>query len=528
MKKIDDVRASALAAYFYKMAEQSQDVFWIKSQDYTEQIYISPAFETIWGYSCQSLYENPSLWIDAMLPEDRNRLQNDCSSRTGPPDKSDIIEKNYRIQRPDQSIRWIRDISFGLFDADNQCFGFAGTCKDVSKDVLHRQELEEAKQYAEMANQAKSDFLAMMSHELRTPLNAILGMTQIMMRKNLQTEMQEHLSIITMAGNNLLSLVNDVLDFAKLEIGQLSFSSDPIDLYLLCSQVIQSLVHEAKTKNTILSLHYHENNPTLVIGDAKRIRQIFINLISNAIKFTENGHIHVRVNTAAETDTSVAFHVDVEDTGIGIPESKIEYIFGKFNQIESIHQRRQCGAGLGLAITKQLVERIGGAISAKSEVGRGSTFTFTLPLPKQASSAIPSYQVTEFSENAARQILNVNLLLVEDNPINQKIAQLMFEDIGCQVDIAESGHEALEKLVHEHSYQAIFMDIGLPDINGFELAARIRQAAHNQHIPIIAMTAHILESDKQKCFSSGMDDVITKPITYDDLYQSLKAMPMHA
>src|SRR3990167_9895787 len=216
MKNVNDIRASSLANYFYKLAEQSQDVFWIKSTDYKEKIYISPAFEKSWGISCQSLYDDPSLWITAMYPEDRERLQHDCSSRIAPARIGEIFEKNYRIVRPDNTIRWIKDTSFGLFDEEEKCFGYAGICKDVSKDVLHRQELQEAKQNAEMANQAKADFLAKMSHEFRTPLNAIMGMTQIMNKKGMAPEFEEYLSLISQAGNTLLSFVTDILDFAKI------------------------------------------------------------------------------------------------------------------------------------------------------------------------------------------------------------------------------------------------------------------------------------------------------------------------
>lgn len=526
MKNINDLRASHLAKYFYKLAEQSQDVFWIKSADYKEQIYISPAFEKSWGITCQALYDDPSLWITAMYPEDRERLQHDCSSRNRPPMIGEIFEKNYRIVRPDNTIRWIKDTSFGLFDEENKCFGYAGTCKDVSRDVLHRQELQEAKQNAEMANQAKADFLAKMSHEFRTPLNAIIGMTQIMAKKGLPSEFEDYVALISEAGKSLLSFVNDILDFAKIEVGELSFSNDPVDLHLLMSQVVHAFSYQANETGIGLTLNYPAQLPKLVMGDAKRIRQILVNLIGNALKFTDNGLISVTVSCRDVQAQQALFQIEVKDTGIGIAKSYQKLIFEKFSQIESSHQRKHQGTGLGLSITKQLVERIGGSISVDSEIGQGSTFTFTLPLQLQVQDAafgkaMLASKVPEPLNMTEK--LNLNLLLVEDNLINQKIARIMLEGIGCEVDIVNNGKDALHRLSDSSAaYDTILMDIGLPDMNGYEVAASIRQKENMKDIPIIAMTAHAIECDQEQCYSSGMDGVIIKPIFYENLYETLK------
>lgn len=524
MKSINAIRASSLAKYFYKLAEQSQDVFWIKSEDYSEQIYISPAFEGIWGMSCQELYDNPALWISAMHPEDRARLQHDCSSRKGPPKIGEILEKNYRIVRPDQSTRWIKDISFGLFDDDGNCFGFAGTCKDVSKDVLHKQELQNEKIKAEVANQAKADFLAKMSHEFRTPLNAILGVMQVMSTKQQTPEYQEYISLINQAGSSLLALVSDILDFAKLEVGELSISNDPLDFYILVSQVIKSFSYQVKNTNIDLQLDYPESVPKLVIGDAQRIRQILTNLINNAIKFTENGHVRVRVRCQNPVVDKPVFYVDVIDTGIGISENNFGFIFEKFGQVASVHSRRHQGSGLGLPIVKNLLEKLGGNISVESEVGKGSKFSFTLPMQLQDGYVAKSYEQDEYSafDSGDMQKLNLNCLLVEDNKINQKIAKLMLNEIGCSVDVANSGIDALSRLSADQKYDTILMDIGLPDMDGFEVASAIRKNDSFKNIPIIAMTAHALECDREKCYSSGMNGVIIKPIPYEKLYEALQ------
>ena len=524
MNNLDEIRASGLAKYFYKLAEQSQDVFWIKSKDYKQQIYISPAFEDSWGFTCQDLYDDPSLWISVMYEEDRIRLQNDCINRTSPPCAGEIIEKNYRIVRPDNSMRWIKDTSFGLYDDNNECFAFAGICKDVSKDVLHSQELEEAKQNAEMANQAKADFLAKMSHEFRTPLNAIMGMTQIMMRKGLSPEYEEYVSLIAQAGNSLLAFVNDILDFAKVEIGELSFTSEPVDLHLLSSQVIHSFKYQAEEKNIDLTLDYLPEIPKLVMGDAKRIRQIIVNLLNNALKFTEQGSILMKVDYQTNQEGKAFFHVVVKDSGICIEKGKHGYIFEKFSQIESIHQRKQQGTGLGLAITKQLVERIGGNITVESEPGIGSAFNFTLPLPLQDASQVRPVNAQDsiFGCKMLNEKLNMSILLVEDNLINQRVVKLMLDGVGCQLDIANDGQEALRLLKNNKQYDTILMDIGLPDMDGFEVTAKIRENPAYKNIPIIAMTAHALECDIRKCYATGMSNIIIKPIRYEELFELLK------
>ncbi len=523
MTKINDIRAANLARYFYQLAEQSRDVFWIRGHNYKDQMYISPTFEDSWGISTQSLYDNPSLWMSAVHPDDRDHVKaiND-QNLMHPPRIGEIVEKNYRIVRPDNTVRWIKDTSFGLYDENNECFGFAGICKDISNDVLHKQELEEAKQHAEMANQAKADFLAKMSHEFRTPLNAIIGMTQIMQKKGLTAEQEEYVSLISQAGNSLLSLVNDILDFAKIEIGELSFANDPLDLHLLISQVVHSFKYQAEEKNTCLSLDYSDSAPRFVMGDAKRIRQILVNLISNAIKFTEDGEVNISVDYEQANGPSFIF--SVKDNGIGIEESKHHFIFEKFSQVETFKHRKQQGTGLGLAITKQLVERIGGKITVESTPDVGSTFTFTLPLTLQETHQQKRTAAVkeEASEPIKTKQLDLKILLVEDNYINQRIVKYMLDDLGCTLDIANDGVEAFS-YINQQTYDVILMDIGLPDMDGFEVTAKIRTFPALNNIPIIAMTAHALECDQEKCFASGMNHIVIKPIRFEELYEILKA-----
>lgn len=530
MKTINKIRADSLAKYFYKLAEQSQDVFWIRSADYAEQVYISPAYEQIWGITCKELYEDPSLWMATMHPEDRERITRESAASKAPPKIGEINEKNYRILQRDKSIRWIKDVSFGLFDDEGNCFGYAGTCKDVSKDVLHKQELQNEKIRAEVANQAKADFLAKMSHEFRTPLNAILGIIQVMSAKQIGAEFQEYMSIINQAGSSLLALVEDILDFAKLEVSELSISHNPVDMHILISQVINSFFYKVKGTNVELHLDYPDDVPRLVVSDAQRMRQIFTNLINNAIKFTDEGYVRIEVRCLNKRPSEPLFEFKVIDTGIGIAETDFDYIFEKFGQVGSVHDRNHQGTGLGLSIVRHLLHKLGGTISVESEVGQGSTFTFQLPLKLQGE----AYSTSELNrsyhlnEDGEFKQLNLNCLLVEDNQMNQKIAKLMLGEIGCRVHTVSNGKDALFHLNENSQYDAILMDIGLPDMDGFEVAHAIRQNHFHKSVPIIAMTAHALECDKEKCYASGMNDVIIKPIPYEQLYKKLQACAVGA
>lgn len=512
------------ASRFLKLfAEKTHAVFWAHDPYRKKQIYVSPAYEKIFGRTCESLYQDPVGWINSLVPEDRSQHTDEARVWIHQTQGADAqYENRYRVKHPTGRIVWIKDTSFPIYDQQNQFMGFAGIAEDVTKDVMREQELQEAKQRVEIANQAKADFLAMMGHELRTPLNAILGVAQILKRKGIPPELEGHVDIIRQAGLSLLSLVDDVLDFARLDAGKLAFLSEPFDLRLLLLQVTQSLHHQAKEKGLALRLEYNDELPLAVLGDANRIRQVVANLLSNAIKFTESGSVKVIVECLKKTKSKALFSIAVSDTGIGMREDKLEFIFGKFNQIDSAYHRKHHGVGLGLAITKELVEKMGGAVQVKSKLGKGSEFIFTLPLKlqKQVNHAAPdvgdySYMHENRVGSADKIDFGIKVLVVEDNLINQKIARIMLEDFGCQVDVVSSGSEAIAQLQAFSGYDIIFMDIGLPDMSGFDIARVIRQQEIWKDIPIIAMTAHILEHDKEQAYTAGMDSIVPKPITFD-------------
>ncbi|WP_423064100.1 PAS domain-containing protein [Candidiatus Paracoxiella cheracis] len=524
VKELND--ASRFFKFFIK---KIRGVFWVKDPGGKKQIYISPGYEKIWGRTCESLYEDPKSWFDAVLPEDieNGKIDLRCFEKN-----SENVKRpsryRFRIRRPDGGIRWIKDTHFPIKD-EQKLIGFAGVAEDITEDVLREKELREAKENAEKANRAKSDFLAMMSHELRTPLNAILGMAQILKTSELNDEQSDQIEVITQSGQNLLSLLNDLLDFAKLEVGKLSFTEEAINIRELVEKLINDMLSQAHEKELELRLNYAYNIPPMIIGDEKRIRQILVNLISNAIKFTTNGYVQVTVSCLQKNYKEATLCFTVEDTGIGIEKSKLDTIFNRFQQINSVYQRKHDGVGLGLSIVKELVEKMGGSTAVTSEVGVGSQFSCIIPFHLQQTTMdvqqnpveIVKHSYPTMVEKMNNTSYKMDILVVEDNLINQKISKILLEQVGCKVDIADCARAAFQKM--RNHYDMIFMDIGLPDMDGFKAVEQIRrQEGPVKHIPIVAMTAHVFAHDRQRCFDVGMDEVIAKPIMRDDLIAILK------
>lgn len=407
-----------------------------------------------------------------------------------------------------------------LKNANGQIIGIVGNSIDITELKLIQSALQKEKQRAELANQAKSNFLAVMSHELRTPLNAIMGMAQILKLKNLPQEQDDYVEIIQQSGTNLLALINDVLDFSKLEANKIAVVSEVFNFYKLIEEVKNSFLHQAENKQIKLIIDYPEDVPHWVIKDPLRIRQIVLNLLGNAIKFTDRGYVKISVLCQSKLKNKAELKVLIEDTGIGIPADKLNLIFDRFSQVETNYSRRFGGVGLGLAICKQLVEIMDGYIGVKSELNKGSLFWFSLPflLPQNETGFALK---KPYANNETQTHFNCRLLLVEDNQLNQKVAKIMLEGLGCQLDIAENGKNGLS-FFENNKYDLIFMDIGLPDLDGLNVIRTIRQNNQGKHVPIIAMTAHVLEEDRENCYMAGANDILTKPVVREELITILK------
>jgi PAS domain S-box-containing protein len=374
---------------------------------------------------------------------------------------------------------------------------------------------EEATNIAENAMKAKQQFLSNMSHEIRTPMNAIIGFTKVMMKTELTAKQKEYLTAIKLSGDSLIVLINDILDLAKVDAGKMVFEQMPFRMVLSISAMLHMFELKTQEKNLELVKEYDTNIPEVLVGDPVRLHQIFLNLMSNAIKFTSQGKITVNVRLRSEDKDSVSVEFSVTDTGIGIADDKMLTIFENFQQATSETSRLFGGTGLGLSIVKHLVEKQGGTINIKSKVGEGSTFSFILPFQKTTDKV--ELEVGKLDWDS--ELKNINVLVVEDILLNQLLIKTLLDDFGFEHDDVSNGKLAIEKLQTE-SYDVILMDLQMPVMNGFEATEYIRLNL-NSKIPIIALTADVTTVDVAKCRAAGMNDYISKPVDERILYNKI-------
>ncbi len=374
---------------------------------------------------------------------------------------------------------------------------------------------EEARNSAEEAVKSKQQFLSNMSHEIRTPMNAIIGFTKVVLKTELTAKQKEYLLAIKMSGDALIVLINDILDLAKVDAGKMTFEKTPFKLNLSITAMLHLFETKIQEKNLKLIVNYDNNIPEVLVGDPVRLHQIILNLVSNAVKFTNKGKITVSINLISEDAEKVSIKFSVIDTGIGIKEKKIEKVFENFQQATSGTSRLFGGTGLGLAIVKQLVEAQNGSINVESKFNQGSTFSFILDFKKTNAEAVLEPEILELNTD----IKDTKILVVEDMELNQLLMKTLLDDFGFECEIAANGKIAIEKL-QDKNYDIILMDLQMPEMNGFEATEYIRKTMKS-NIPIIALTADVTTVDVAKCKSVGMNDYISKPVDERLLYSKL-------
>ena len=480
----------------------------------------TPIHDRIYGYETMLPKWTYQIFLDHVLPDDRTEV--DRVFQAAVKDKKEW-NFEYRIRRDDGEVRWIYAAGGHMTDPDGNCEEVSGIVQDVTERKLITEKLAKAKEDAEVANRAKSTFLANMSHEIRTPLNGILGKVQLIQTEKLDDKIKRQIQSISESALHLLSIVNDILDISKIEAGKLNLELADFSVRDKVEAVLFSLADKAEAMGVQLNAVIDPELPEFLRGDKKRVRQILFNLVGNAVKFTQQGSVTVRVLRLEPGDEGFMVRFEVQDTGPGISYEDQGRLFHLFEQVDNKNTRHFGGTGLGLAICKRLVEQMGGSIGIDSKVGVGSTFWFRIPLSKGSITQVESNDVRltdELARQLAENFSDARILLVEDNELNQDIVIEMLQEVNMTVDLAINGKEAV-KLATNRKYDLILMDIQMPIMDGLEATRLIRSLPDGVHVPIVALTANAFKEDIDHYLSIGMNAHIAKPIIMGKLYEAM-------
>jgi len=481
-----------------------------------EIIYASPSVERMLGYTQEEILGN-GWWERTYESFGASSIEKKEIHDVIFCDKLPLRDiSRRRIKTKSGQYKWIEwYISKGI----NDTYISVGT--DITKKIKSDEALKLAKEQAEKSLKVKNEFLANMSHEIRTPLNALLGFTALLLETKLDEEQRQHLETMRNSGGILLSLINNVLDLSKLDSKKLHAEKIVFNLHKSVYEVVKIMKIKAQEKGIALNINIHKNTPQFIISDSTRFGQIMLNLIGNAIKFTDKGEVNILIKAEERAGENTHLLVDIQDTGIGIMSNKLKNVFGAFTQAKSETARIYGGTGLGLSIVKKLVDLLEGSIAVESTYGKGSVFSFEFPVEvSHYNKEVVDFEVVAEKEKK----LSITILLVEDNMANQLLASTRLRRWGCVVDVAKNGIEAVKMVERNKPYDLILMDIQMPIMDGYEATKIIKNdlIASRKKIPIIAMTAHAPKAEITEALKVGMCDYVFKPFDSDVLFQKLE------
>jgi len=502
---------------YRSLVQNIPDVVWTSDQN-GRTAFISSNVKKIYGYTPEEIIEGgDEVWFGRIHPDDRERVK---KTYTALFEKDDLFDIEYRIKRKNGEWIWLHDRAMAVYKKNSLKY-VDGIFADITERKQMEDNLQLAKRQAEAANEAKSQFLANMSHEIRTPMNAIIGFTELLINEPLSGEQKEKLNIIKESGQHLLSLINDILDFSKIEAGELDIEIINCSLGQLLNSIESMMRPKAKEKGIEFKVIENNGLPAQICTDPNRLRQCLVNLTDNAIKFTEQGHVSIKVSLET-TDNQSNVRFDVEDTGIGIPEDRQKVIFESFTQADESTSRKFGGTGLGLTITKQLTGLLGGELTLTSEAGKGSVFSLVVPagLDVIKQPFLDRHNIAghweDKSDKADKMKFSGKVLVAEDDKSNQMLMKSLLEKMGLEVTIADDGNEATQKAL-AGGFDLILMDIQMPHMDGYEATKALR--AEGMTTPIIALTANAMGGDSKKCIEAGCDEYLAKPIERKKLFE---------
>ncbi len=479
-------------------------------------LYASAGIEDIYGLQPEDVANDASRVLAVVHPDDLPAVVASYMQALETLSHWDTI---YRVNHPVKGEIWVEGHAKPERTPEGDTIWY-GIATDVTAQKQVQLQLEHAKQAAEAANQAKSQFLANMSHEIRTPINGVLGMTRLLLDTELSPQQREYADTVRYSGDVLLSVINDILDFSKIEAGHLALEQIDFELATVLHELGSMMALRIREKGLHYQAELAPGVPARLRGDPGRLRQVLLNLVGNAVKFTDTGGVQLSISVASQSASHCTLQFSVRDSGIGIPAEKIPQLFNRFSQLDESTSRRYGGTGLGLAICQQLVTLMGGEIRASSQPGQGAEFSFTLPLQvADPASAQPAPRVPQAANGQ-----HYRVLLAEDNPVNQRVAVKMLENLGCSVHTANNGLHALSALARQ-DFDIVFMDLQMPEMDGIEATRAIRAGdaeVRDPAIAIVALTANALADEKARCFAVGMNDFLVKPIQPEALAGALR------